>query len=689
MPRLLANDNTNDEQSSGVVDILNTTGSITSDLINTGARTGTGFADGAMNLANSVTNTEVDEDGMLNASSGSSSILDNIANSIQSSDEITESTGPSDYDVQDIDVSSYSIERMSGYILPGTGTQVDSDTPEQSTPLLQYYSPRLFGAPPQLTNQCDMRILSSDGENPGAVGDFYLTRILQDSSVANFVVGRARFIGGLSSAANIIKECFYYGKALSKYNIFDTNGTGITSRGAGEALLQQANEETYKKAYGERDEEDDTTSLVGAISDFLGDTASDIDKDVNILNIANIKNVNLLNQVGSILGGAGVIGALKTSLSVQQPFYTFEDDWNTYINNVKMMINTAVIMLGLQRSCVRIGNVYYPIGMDVNVKDANDVWANYRFMTPIDGLGDVTAVNKDNGDTTQYVSFMIDPTGVSESISNSIGQSQIYSSVLNAGTSVGSELSFITNATAGSASDKVINLAQESKETAEEVLKNMSSGSGRFTAAIASSMARSFVGDHTIYPEVFQGHSAASSMSITVHLTSDAGDPYSYLVNILVPLFFMMGMALPALSSNNASAYTYPPVIQCNIPGMWGTRLGMVESLTISKNPNSKDVSINGYPLQVDVTMNIKDLQHVLLTSPMNKPSTFLNNHTMFDYIAQISGVDKYRVNGSMRTVARLALAASALNNTFNNIADAVMTDWHSLVNKTFAYDRQ
>ena len=148
-------------------------------------------------------------------------------------------------------------------------------------------------------------------------------------------------------------------------------------------------------------------------------------------------------------------------------------------------------------------------------------------------------------------------------------------------------------------------------------------------------------------------------------------------------------MGLPNLSQNNASAYCYPPIIQCNIPGMWGTRLGMITSISITKNPNSKDVSVNGYPLQVDISITVKDLQHVLVTSPMNKISTFLNNYTMFDYIAQISGVDKYRVNGSMRTVARLALAASAVKNTFNNISNALMTDWHSLTNRILAYDRQ
>ena len=576
------------------------------------------------------------------------------------------------------------------FLLPGTGTQLQSDQPDQATPLLRYYSPRLFGAPPQLTNQCDMRILSSDGKHPGPVGDFYLTRILQDANIANFVVGRARFIGGMSSSFNIIHECYHYGKALSRYNIYGSSGKAVSSKSAGAVILQNTDEETYKKAYGERDTDSMSTSVRSAISDVLGNSAADVDEDASIFNIGSLLNVNLLDQIDGALGAAGIISALKTSLSVQQPYYTFEDDWYSYINNVKMMINTAVIMLGLQKSCVRIGDYYYPIGMDVNVKKENDVWANYRFMTPTSGLGSATAQQTDNGDTTQYISIMVDPSGISESFENAVQQSQIFDAVINSGTATGAEIAFITHSTAGSVNDSVINLAKSSKQIAEETLQNLSSGgNGRFTAALASSMARSFTGEHTIYPEVFSSHSSTSSMSLTCHLTSDAGDPYSYLINILVPTFFILGMGLPNLSQNNASAYCYPPIIQCNIPGMWGTRLGMVTSIGISKNPNGKDVSVNGYPLQVDVTLTIKDLQHVLVTSPMNKVSTFLNNHTMFDYIAQVSGVDKYRINGSMRTVARLALAASAVNNTFNNISSALMTDWHSLTNKILAYDRQ
>lgn len=569
------------------------------------------------------------------------------------------------------------------YVLPGFGEQIklNESDPRQQMPLLRYYSPRLFGAPPQLTNQCDMRIRSSYGQHPGAVGDYYLSKVLQDAQLAYFAVGRARFIGGFSSLFNFLHQIYWYGSALKKYNIFGEDDQSLIN-GNREQYADLVSEEAYKSAYGTRDDEEVYTIKEG---------------NSTVLDMEKTDGISKLRAITETFGkvGTSLYSAMKTSLSVQQPFYTYEADWTSYINNVKMMINTAVIMLGLQNACVREGDYYYPVNMKVQFDktDSNDVWANYRFITLSNskGAGDALEANTDTGETTQYVTYMIDPSSVSESISNTIGQSQIYSSVINSGSSVGSEIAFITNSTAGSTSDKVINLSKESKAAAEDILENLSSGNGRFTAAIASSMARSFTGDHTIYPEVFQGHSATSSMSMTVHLTSDAGDPYSYLINILVPTFFILGMALPQMSKDNASAYAYPPIVQCNIPGMWGTRLGMIESVSFNKNPNGKDVSINGYPLQVDVTISVKDLQHVLVTSPMNEPSMFLNNQTMFDYIAQLAGVDRYKSNGAMRTIARLALAASALNtnNLLNNVGDTILSDWHSWTNRVTAWDRR
>lgn len=564
---------------------------------------------------------------------------------------------------------------MAEVYLPGIGAQVEEseDGAFQATPLVSSYSPRLFGAPPQLTPLNDMRLISSDGTKEGAVGDFYLTKILQNAEIANFTVGKALFTGGMSSIANIIRTCAQYAYAIKNYSIFESGGLNAASKG--NSAVARAELEKAEAAYN--------NSLTSMNEDFTTKTADDGSTILDIEAIGGAAEAsNYLSEAEGILGG-GIMASVLTSLAVQQPFYTFERDWSSYINNVKMMINTAIIMLGLNDAVVRIGDELQAVALQAKVEKDTDVWSNYRFITPSDELGTVNGLDRQNGDTSQYVSFMVDPAGSNETYTNSVGDSQIYSSVINQGSSIGSEIAFITNSSVSGLDDAVVNIAGGAISAAEGVLSALTGGVGRFTAAIAGSMARTFIGDHTIYPQVFQSHQSTSTKDFTVHLVASSGDPYTYLTEILVPYFFILGMALPQLSQNNASAYSYPPMVQVNVPGLWGCRMGMVTSVSVNKNPTGKDFSVQGFPLSIDVTITVTDLQHVLVTSPMNKPAVFLNNATMFDYIAQCAGVDKFRVNPAIRLVSRLALAASFVNNGFKNVGNALLNDAVSLINRT------
>lgn len=558
----------------------------------------------------------------------------------------------------------------------------NASIPNQPNPLLQLYSPRLLGAPPQLTNMCDMRLLSAyDSDHYGPVGDYYLSKILLDAPVCNFFVGRARFTGGVGSFWGILNQAKNYLKALHDYPIYGGDSTEVPTMSMASVVEQESAFDSFSIQIGE-DNEDFELGTAGALG------LTDIDNESEqVANITGETRSIIDNIDKSILGGAaGVTASLLTSLSVQQPFYTFEADWFTYINNVKMMINTAVIMLGLQKAPVRIGDELQPIGMDANVSEAgDDVWSNYRFITPTTGQGVVTERDNSSGTTSQYVSVMVDPNSFNETYTNNIGDSQLFG-IMNQGTQFGNEIAFLTNASTTKADDIIINLAQKGTNAAQQVISTLGGGIGRFTASIVGGFTKSFTGDHTIYPQIFQSASAQQSVSFTVHLVSHAGDAYSYLINILVPLFYIMGMALPRLSKNNASAYAFPPIIQANVPGLWGTRLGMITSLSITKNPGSTDVSINGYPLAVDVQITVADLQHVLMTSPMNEISTFLNNNTMFDYIAQMCGCDKYRVNPAVRLVSKLALTSSALRHTVDNIGDSIMAGVNTWMNRKFGY---
>lgn len=582
------------------------------------------------------------------------------------------------------------------YFIPSIGGTMDSKgetlqedkkvLPTQVSPVLNTYSPRLFGAPPQLTSLNDMRLLSSTDDQLGTVGDFYLTKVLQDAQVANFVIGKALFTGGMSSGFGIISMMIKYAAAMQRYDIFGSSaGVNGTGKSAVESINIQEMQAAYEKALSDDD------GQAGTITTTIN--VEDVDDDTAVLDLSNMPEAkeaveNIANGIsGTTAALGGITAALLTSLSVQQPFYTFESDWHSYIENVKMMINTAVIQLGLQNASIKIGNTLYPIGMSMSKENADEPWALYSsWITQKDSKllnsSSITGLDKMTGDTSQYVSFMIDPAGMSESFSNTVGESQIYSSVINQGSEVGSEIAFLTNSSSNSIDDAVINIAGGAINAAEKVLTAMTAGVGRFTAAVAGSFARSFTGNHTIYPQVFKSHTSTQTRDITIHLNASGGDPYSYLTDILVPYFFILGMVLPALSKNSASSYSFPPLVQCNIPGVWGTRLGMVTAVSVNKNPSGKDLSVNGYPLSIDVTMTVTDLQHVLMTSPQDRISTFLNNHTMFDYIAVCAGVDKYRPNGAMRLVSRLALASHQVGNIGSVFKNAILSDFTSLANR-------
>lgn len=572
-------------------------------------------------------------------------------------------------------------------------------TPLQKSPVLSTYSPRLFGAPPQLTTLNDIRYMTADiqggvMEKPGQVGDFYFSKILNDAQVANFIVGKALFTGGMASPASIITMIIKYTVALRRYDIFGGSGSGVKSANTSSMLDDAALKSAYENAISL---EDDNFKVTTSIWDSDDDeyAVQDLTSHPEIVQyIAELANVvdgsggdvkSFSDKTATML--AGVASSLLHSLSVQQPFYTFESDWHSYIQNVKMMINTAVIQLGLQSACVRIGDEMVPIGMSFNNNTLDEPWSLYSswINTPRTLLnsGSVQGFDTITGDTAQYVSFMIDPAGSTESFTNTVGDSQIYAQVINQGSELGTEIAFLTNSSKNSVDDAIINIAGGAVNAAESVLTAMTAGVGRFTAAVAGSFARSFVGNHTIYPQIFKEHTSTQTREITIHLNASGGDPYSYLTDILVPYFFILGMVLPALSKNNASAYSFPPLVQCNIPGIWGTRLGMVTAVSVNKNSSGKDLSINGYPLSIDITMTVTDLQHVLLTSPQDRTSIFLNNHTMFDYIAVCAGVDKYRPNGAIRLVSRLALAANNVKNIKSVFGEAVLSDFTSFVNRT------
>ena len=67
--------------------------------------------------------------------------------------------------------------------------------------------------------------------------------------------------------------------------------------------------------------------------------------------------------------------------------------------------------------------------------------------------------------------------------------------------------------------------------------------------------------------------------------------------------------------------------------------LGIISNMTISKNPDSKDVSVNGFPLTVKVTFQVKELYNAISISPTTNPASFMFNETLTDYMLNLAGL--------------------------------------------------
>jgi len=70
------------------------------------------------------------------------------------------------------------------------------------------------------------------------------------------------------------------------------------------------------------------------------------------------------------------------------------------------------------------------------------------------------------------------------------------------------------------------------------------------------------------------------------------------------------------------------------------------------------------------------------MSSGMSKKAQMLNNDTMFDYIAQCAGVDKYRYNPAIRVVTKLILGAAQGMNSIYNLGVAVLNAGTARVNR-------
>lgn len=147
-------------------------------------------------------------------------------------------------------------------------------------------------------------------------------------------------------------------------------------------------------------------------------------------------------------------------------------------------------------------------------------------------------------------------------------------------------------------------------------------------------------------PKHWQSSSASlPKVNYTATLISPYGNPISDMINIQIPLAMLLAGCLPL--STGKSSYTSPFLCQVFDRGRMQIRLGIMESLTVSRGEGNLPFTPRGRAVAVNVSFSFTDLSS-LIHMPVSSGSLFETDMTtdddnlLKDYLAVIAGQDIY-----------------------------------------------
>jgi hypothetical protein len=271
----------------------------------------------------------------------------------------------------------------------------------------------------------------------------------------------------------------------------------------------------------------------------------------------------------------------------------------------------------------------------------------------------LTYLTSELDDGSAFATFRVDYTGtVSESFSNSIRESDISSKMNGISSSARSaSFSFAGGSNIGGAVGSVI-------DGATSAIKSFATGA--LDSIGFSGLMQLAGGAFVDIPKHWDSSSASlPKSSYTMQLYSPYGNVVSQMQNIYIPLSMILAAALPL--STGKQSYTSPFILELYDRGRHQTRLGMIDSLSITRGVSNLGFNKNGQAMAIDVSFSVVDMSSVM---HMQIAKGFLSNdengvfdeETVFsDYMNTLSSLSLHE---QFHTIPKLRLrAARSLRN--------------------------
>lgn len=349
------------------------------------------------------------------------------------------------------------------------------------------------------------------------------------------------------------------------------------------------------------------------------------------------ERIRAVMESGGGGGIAGIADQMKSAITsnVTEPSMS-NPDLDSYLTSYHSGVSTQIEEDHVERSNVeRTSNFDDPASTETQSSLGDD--SNF-----------VNHLKAELEDGAAFITLRVDDQGsVSESFQNNTTESQI-SGLINGMSSSARQARFsfmdgnVGDGVIGSTITSAVNAV---RDTVGGFLDGV--GLGGLMALGGSAYAD--------IPKVWESSSAnLPSASYTIELRSPYGNPQARFQNIIVPLSMILAAALPL--STGRQSYTAPFLCELYSQGRQQIRLGMIESLSITRGVGNLGWTRNGEPLGIDVSFTVVDLSTV-----MHMPIT--SNYRVLDGL----------VDGAASTAGASIDAAAGLLGGEINARDAML----------------
>ena len=319
----------------------------------------------------------------------------------------------------------------------------------------------------------------------------------------------------------------------------------------------------------------------------------------------------------------GVDGAnLEDLLTKSGRYYTFESDRAKYYSYVNPMCRIASRFLNIHNITIN------------GTRLDNMNWANFVDQ----GIRSI-------GDFSNYgaIPFYVDSeTSVNEQFSNGTAKSIIDTNI-NSLSDLGRELNFLlgyTPAATGIDTTLSADMAQNAENVSDMIHKLM--GKGSFLNNVADHLATVSAGGKLIFPEIWSESNFSRNYSCQFKFVSPDPSTLSVYLNVLVPLFHLIGLVAPQALPDNPNGYVNPFLVRAVYKGIFNVDMGIITSMSVTKGAECQWTP-EGVPTSINVSVDIKDLYSAMsITATKSDDLSYstVDNTALMDYIANLCGIN-------------------------------------------------